>query len=112
MKDRPDKRLRGFGLPPLPDGLGEASLLAAREALSAAPPSDVWTRLVRSRTARLAWAACVALLFFLHLVLPGRAGQERPASPGSPPLDPEVGAVATLPRIDERALVPYSGAPS
>jgi hypothetical protein len=112
MSDRPDNPLHGFGLPPAPDGLREASLRAALAAFTAAPPPDLWTRLVRSRTVRLAWAASVTLLLVLHLALPRRAGKERLASPDIPRLDPEISSVVALPRIDEQALVPFSGAPS
>lgn len=110
MNDRSDNPFRGFGPPPAPDGLREAALRAAGLALRTASPADFWTRLVRSRAARLAWAACVTLLFVLHLALPVQPGKERLAFPGSPRLDPEVSAVVSLPRIDERALVTYSGA--
>lgn len=34
-----------------------------------ADPSDLWTRIWRSRTAHLAWAASVAALLFGHIII-------------------------------------------
>ncbi|MFI5181095.1 MAG: hypothetical protein ACHQPI_06875 [Thermoanaerobaculia bacterium] len=111
MNDRRDNPFRGFGPPPAPDGLREASLRAAHAAFTAAPPPDFWTRLVRSRTARLAWAVSFALLLVLHLEIRDTPGTAR-RTPAASRLDPEVRAVVALPPIDERTLVPYSGAQS
>lgn len=111
MNDRRDNPLRGFGPPSAPDGLREASLRAARLAFRTTPPADFWTRLMRNRTARLAWAVSVALLLVLHLGIQD-ASRIASRTPPTSRLDPEVGAVVALPRIDERALIPYSGARS
>ena len=106
MNDTP---FRGFHLPEPPPGLREAALRAARRRLAEEPQPDAWTRLFRSRAARLAWAASVVLLSAAHLALPSRLGERFTSPTASPRLDPEVGAIAKLPRIDERAYAACSG---
>ncbi len=100
---------RGFEPPEPPPGLREAALRAGRrEFASSVPAPDIWTRLHRSRAARLAWAASVVLLAALHLALPRRP-VATPATASAPRLDPEVSAIAKLPRISEQASSAYSG---
>ncbi len=109
MNDTP---LRGFEPPEPPPGLREAALQAGRRGFAAVPAvraPDVWTRLYRSRPARLAWAASVILLGALHLALPRRPQAGPPSTASAPRLDPEVGAIARLPRISEQAASAYSG---
>ena len=106
MNDTP---LSGFEPPEPPSGLREAALRAGREAFAAAPAPDLWSRLYRSPSARLAWAASIVLLAALHLALPGRPLAAPPSTVSAPRLDPEVGAIARLPRINEQAASAYSG---
>jgi hypothetical protein len=107
MNDTP---LHGFEPPPPPPGLREAALRAARERLTEDLLPDVWTRVIRSRATRLAWAASVVLLTAAHLALP-RSRQEGPHSVTvtAPLLEPEVRAIAKLPRIDEQSYAACSG---
>jgi len=105
MNDTP---LHGFEPPPAPPGLRDAALRAARERFAEAPAPDLWTRLYRSRSARLAWATSVLLLAAAHLTLPRLRGGQ-PPSVTAPRLDPEVGTIARLPLIDERTLAARSG---
>jgi hypothetical protein len=98
----------GFEPPEPPPGLREAALRAGRRELASVPAPDLWTRLYRNRAARLAWAASVVLLAALHLALPRRPVTS-PATASAPRLDPEVGAIAKLPRINEQAASAYSG---
>ena len=106
MNDTP---LGGFEPPEPPPGLREAALRAGREAFAAAPAPDFWSRLYRSRAARLAWAASVVLFVAFHLALPRRPEAVSPMAVSAPDLDPEVGAIARLPRISEQAASAYSG---
>jgi hypothetical protein len=105
-----DPILRGFTPPAVPGGLREEALAAARHAFAAAPARpDVWTRLVASRAARLAWAASVALLAAANVLVPRstRPAPAAAAAPGKP--DAELAAIAHLPRIDEHALPALEG---
>ena len=107
-----DDPFHGFQPPEPPPGLGEEVLRAARRRFSessAAAAPDVWLRLYRSRTARFAWAASVVFLAALHLALPQRPAAAPPSTVSAPRLDPEVGAIARLPRISEQAASAYSG---
>jgi hypothetical protein len=107
MNDNP---LRGFEPPPPPPGLREAALRAARGRLAGDQLPDVWTRVIRGRATRLAWAASVVLLAAAHLVLPRSRDGERPGvTVIAPYLEPEVRAIAELPRIDDRAYAACSG---
>ena len=105
MNDTP---LRGFEPPEPPRGLREQVLRAGRTAFVGAPAPDFWSRLYHSRAARLAWAASVVLFAALHLALPRRPAAS-PTTASAPRLDPEVGAIAKLPRINEQAASAYSG---
>jgi hypothetical protein len=105
MNDTP---LHGFHPPDPPPGLREAALRAARTRFVESSAPDVWTRLFRSRAARLAWATSVLLLAAAHLTFPRSRGQQLP-SVTLPCLDPEVGTIARLPLIDERTLTARSG---
>jgi hypothetical protein len=105
--DRLDVIFTGLEPPPPPAHLREASLRAARAAFAEAPVPDVWTRLVRSPAARIAWAASVMLLVAANLLLP--AHPRATASVVAPRLDPEIAPIAHLPRIDERALAARQG---
>jgi hypothetical protein len=100
-----DPLLRGLELPAVPARLREDALAAVRAAFTATPRRDVWTRLLASPAARLAWAASVAALAAAHAFLP-RDG--RPEAPGASAAvtrpDPELASIARLPRIDEHAL--------
>ena len=105
-----DPVLRGFTPPAVPDGLRKQALAAARAAFTAPPQPDVWARLLASSTARLAWAASVAALAAAHAFLPREMRTETP--PASATLarpDPELAAIARLPRIDEHTLPPPEG---
>jgi len=105
-----DPNLGEFASPAVPDGLREEALAAARNAFSAAPAKpDVWTRLLASRSARLAWAASVALLAAANVLVPRSAapGPAVAAASGKP--DAELTAIARLPRIDEHSLPALEG---
>ena len=104
-----DSPLHGFGPPAPPPGLREEALGAARASFTRAPATDPWTRLYRSRPARLAWAASVVLLAALHLALPRQPQAGSPSTASVPRPDPEMGAIAKLPRISEQAASAYSG---
>ena len=106
MNDNP---LRGFEPPEPPPGLREQTLRAGRTAFAAAPARDLWARLYASPAARLGWAASVVLLAALHLALPRRPLAVSPLTASAPRLDPEVAAIASLPRIREQATSAYSG---
>ncbi len=105
-----DPLLRGFTPPAVPEGLRETSLAAARAALAAPTRPDVWTRLLASRSARLAWAASVATLGLANAMLPRivKHGETPIASTTARP-DPELAAIARLPRNDEHALPSLEG---
>lgn len=95
----------GLELPPVPAGLREAALGAARAALAAPPRADLWARLIASRAARLAWAASVAVLAAANVLIPRNTRPPAPAAstaPGQP--DAELAAITRLPRIDEKTL--------
>jgi hypothetical protein len=102
-----------FAPPELPPDLRAPVLAAARAAFVRAgetdPQPDPWSRLVKSRTARLAWAATVLLLLGLHAALPGRPAGRTPLAAAAPRPDAEVTAIATLPRIEERVVTARSG---
>ncbi len=105
-----DPVLRGFTPPAVPDGLREDVLAAARRAFVAAPArADVWTLLVASRAARLAWAASVALLAAANVLVP-RSAPSAPAASAAPgKSDAELAAITRLPRIDEHSLPALEG---
>ncbi len=105
-----DPLLRGLEPPAVPARLKEDALAAGRAAFAAAPPPDVWTRLLSSRVARLAWAASVAGLGVAHALLPRHGQVEAPVA--SAPVmrpDPELASTTRLPRIDEHALPALEG---
>jgi hypothetical protein len=105
-----DPVLRGFNPPAVPDGLREAALAAAREAFAAPVRPDVWTRLLASPAARLAWAASIAILATAHVRIPRGGQPEAPTAPATLTRpDPELAAISRLPRIDEHALPALEG---
>jgi hypothetical protein len=106
MSDDPFDRL---DLPAPPPGLREAALRAGRQAFGSASRLDAWSRLLASVPARVAWAASVALLLAAHAFLPASTSPPRGAAPGASRLEPEVSAVARLPRIEDRALAARTG---
>lgn len=106
MKD--DRLFNGLEPPPPPPGLREAALRAGRAAFAEAPRADVWTRLVRSPAARLAWAASVAALLGAHVFFPSHPRPQAPSG-RAPATEGEIGAIARLPRIDDRALALREG---
>lgn len=108
MNDVP--ALRGLTPPAVPDGLREAALAGARAAIAAPARPDVWTRLLASPAARLAWAASVAVLAAANVLLP-RSPDDRASGPSLAPErpKPELAAVTSLPRLDERALPTLEG---
>jgi hypothetical protein len=71
MKDREvDRLLAGLEPASPPPGTRDRALAAARAARThGAKPEDLWTRLWRSRPARLGWAAAVAALIVANLVV-------------------------------------------
>ncbi len=105
-----DPVLRDFAPPAAPGGLREEALAAARAALAASPRSDAWARLAASRAARLAWAASVAALAAANVLLPRSTPSPAPSATATPARpEPELAAIARLPRIDERALPALEG---
>ncbi len=106
-----DDPFSGLRLPDPPPDLGPRVLAAARAAFdrSPAPAPDGWSRLARSRAARLAWAASIVLLAAAHVVLSRRPGTAPSPQVREPGADPEMVVIATLPRIDERAFSGRSG---
>jgi len=98
-----DRFFNGLEPPAPPPGLREAALRAGRAAFAEAPRADVWTRLVRSPAARLAWAASVAALLGAHAYFPSHPRPEAPSGL-APATEGEVGVIARLPRIDDRVL--------
>jgi hypothetical protein len=107
MNDIP---LHGFEPPEPPPGLREAALRAARTRFAEAPAPDIWTRVLRSRAARFAWAASVVVLAAAHLAVPRSREEGRPdVTVTAPHLEPEIRAIAKLPRIDDRAYAAFTG---
>jgi hypothetical protein len=105
-----DPLLRGLEPPAVPARLKEDALAVARAAFAAAPPPDVWTRVLSSRGARLAWAASVAGLAVAHALLPRDGRPEAPAASAAVARpDPELASTTRLPRIDEHALPALEG---
>ena len=105
-----DPLFRGLEPPAVPVHLREDALAAARAAFGAAPPPDVWARLLSSRVARLAWAATVAGLAVAHAFLPRDGRPEAPAAAATVTRpDPELASTTRLPRIDEHALPAFEG---
>jgi hypothetical protein len=112
MKDPRELLDRLFaGLEPTrpPAHLRARVLALERAAVQRADPPDVWARLWKSRSLRLAWTAAILLLVLAHtaISLPSRA---RPISAGirdasmGRPQDPELEALLRLPRLDESTL--------
>lgn len=100
-----DPLLRGLEPPAVPASLREDSLGTARAALAATPRPNVWSRLLASPAARLAWAASVAALAAANVLLPRDGRPEGPAAAAKVTRpDPELASIARLPRIDEHAL--------
>jgi len=105
-----DPLLRDLALPGVPAGLREDALAAARTTLASPPRPDLWTRLLASRSARLAWAASVATLAVANVILPRIARhEETPIASKTERPDPEVASIARLPRNDEHALPTLEG---
>lgn len=104
-----DDPFSGFDLPVPPPGLREDALRAARAAVAVRTRPDPWTRLLANRRARFAWAATVLLLAAANVLVPASPAPpvSRPAA--GPPLEPEVAAIAHLPRIEDRALAALTG---
>jgi len=121
MKDREVERLLG-GLAPAnpPPGTRERALAAARAARTApAQPDDLWTRVWRSRPARLAWAAAVAALIVANLVVsversPKGGASRAPALASLDSGEPELIAIAELPplRLDLTPAIDPFGRPA
>jgi hypothetical protein len=99
----------GFRPPDLPLDLHAPVLRAARTAFARSGAPDAWSRIVNSRAARLVWAASVVLLAAVHFALPTRPTERSASTIAAPRLDPEVGAIARLPRVNEQALATCSG---
>lgn len=107
MKEREvDRLLAGLEPASPPPGTRDRALAAARAARAhGTKPGDLWTRLWRSRPARLAWAAAVAALLLAHVVVtversPQRGPSHTPAALAS--LDEsktELVAIAELPPL-------------
>jgi len=100
-----------------PAGLRERVLARARTAAARVPDGpDVWTRLVRSRAARLAWGAAIVALVAAHLALPGprRAAPTTylVARPLPPDSSPELVELARLPAIEPSAALDAVVAPA
>ncbi|HEX7529452.1 MAG TPA: hypothetical protein VF425_10100 [Thermoanaerobaculia bacterium] len=105
-----DPLLRGFEPPAVPANLREDALAAARASFAAAAPPDVWTRLLSSRAARLAWAASVTGLAVAHALLPRYGSFEAPVSSATVTRpDPELASITSLPSINEHALPALEG---
>lgn len=101
-----ERLLAGLEPAPPPPGTRERALAAARAAeTETVVPEDLWTRLWRSRPARLAWAATVAALLLAHAVLSiaGAVHGGRPALPapvaGLGEGEPALAAIAELPPL-------------
>jgi hypothetical protein len=105
---RNDSLFSGLEPPPPPSGLREAALRAGRAAFDGQPRADLWVRLAASPVARLAWAASVVLLAAANALLPAAPSPEVPTPVVLRP-EPEIAAIARLPRIDERALSARQG---
>jgi len=94
---RRNEFLPGDFVPPSPPPeLRRRTLAAARLAMEQAEQSDLWTRIWRSRTAHLAWAASVAALLFGHIVI-GVGAASGPAET----LRPVMAAAATRDELAE-----------
>ena len=110
MTERP--LLGGLEPPPPPPELREAALAAGRRGMRSAPSPDVWSLLLRSPAARLAWGAAVLLLVFAH----ARVSREpRVDVATARTVEPELTDVAQLSRIAENTpppgRFPFEGGP-
>lgn len=103
----PPDPLAGLVSPPAPPALRQKVLAAAQVALLEAPrPTDAWTRVWESRSARLAWATVLLLLLGGHALV-SRPHTVRPATPPPAALasatrsaEAEIAAIGRLPRLD------------
>ena len=108
--------LSALNPPEVPNGLCERAMSAAARGLGEdALPADVWSRLWHSRSLRLAWTVSIAALVAGHVLLSlhrtERHAVERPAAGGTVSTqDPEIRAIAALPRIDLEAIPAMDGA--
>ena len=119
MTHRPPRSLAGLEPPAPPQGLREAALSAARQALVLESRPDVWTLLFRNPALRLAWGTAVLALATAHLLLPATARIPARGDSGDSgdsvapsPVDPDLAAIEHLPRIDEHLLPSLKGARS
>ncbi|MCG6963441.1 MAG: hypothetical protein LJE95_09260 [Acidobacteria bacterium] len=101
-----DRLLAGLVPPPPPSGTRELALAAARAAgIREVEAEDRWSRLWRSRPARLAWATTVAALLLAHAVLTVERAAQGGLSPSPAPVasrsgnDAELAAIAELPPL-------------
>jgi hypothetical protein len=101
-----DRLLAGLVPASPPPGTRERALAAARAAeADVAEVDDLWTRLWRSRPARLAWATTVAALLLAHAVLTVERAAQGNRSPSAVPVasrsenGAELAAIAELPPL-------------
>lgn len=109
--NRRDDPLAGLRPVTPPGELRSRTLRAAREALSVGPESlDVWTRIARSRTLRLAWVAAVAVIVVWHVGLSFPTGRIAPSAEVTPRLasgaEPAVAELVRMAAIDGSAQPP------
>ena len=107
MRGRDDQPFRGLVPTGAPEELRDRTLRAARRAMTQPVAPDLWARIWRSRTARLAWAAAAAVLLLGHAwVGSAPSSALRPAMPILA-LDlsheTELAETVGLPRVSNRA---------
>jgi hypothetical protein len=91
--------------PDPPAELRARTVAAASQALTESVRPDIWMRLWRSPALRVAWATSVLTLLAGHLLVTidhraVRAAVVTPPAPATTDRDPELRAIAALPRID------------
>ena len=104
--------LAAFEAPGVPAELRGRALRAAGEALERPARRDAWRRIYESRALRAAWCAAAAALVVANVLAFSRRGnapRPRPAA-GDAPVEAELRAELTLPRLDEACLAGNGGA--
>lgn len=100
MSTREKYPFENHDVPGPPESLRGRVLDAAGTALARDTPSDIWTRLWENRTARLAWAGCIAGLVVAHLfVTPRDVAPTRIVQ-----VDDEIRLLTSMPRLDADAV--------
>jgi hypothetical protein len=100
-----DRLLGPLQAPDPPSELRARSVEAASKVLAETVKTDVWTRLWRNRPLRLVWATSVLALLAGHLLVTldhrtVKAAAQTPPTQAAPTQDPDLRAIAALPRID------------